>query len=114
MFCSSICLLHSFLARRRFDATEVEDPNVVELPASVGGGSLLFFTGAWVSGDNALNCTDGDQPQPDSEKLADAQRIGVAYRCDALITGVQCECVPEGNSNRDLRSVCVAACKKCN
>ena len=41
---------------------------------------MLFFTGAWVSGDDALNCTDGDQPQPDSAKLANAQRIGVAYR----------------------------------
>ena len=70
-----------YVVRRRFDATEVEDPNVIELPVSAGGGSLLFFTGAWVAGDEALNCTDGDQPQPDSAKLANAQRIGVAYRC---------------------------------
>jgi hypothetical protein len=74
----------------RFDATEVEDPNVVELPESAGGGSLLFFTGAWVSGDNALNCTDGDQPQPDSAKLANAQRIGVAYRYDPSISQREC------------------------
>eukprot|EP01043_Picozoa_sp_COSAG02_P052860 COSAG02_NODE_5760_length_4061_cov_7.851085_3_plen_133_part_00 len=74
----------------RFDATEVEDPNIVELPESAGGGSLLFFTGAWVSGDYALNCTGGDQPQPDSAKLAAAQRIGVAYRYGTSIN--QCEC----------------------
>lgn len=64
----------------RFDATEVEDPNVVELPASLGGGTLLFYTGAWIKGDAALDCTDGDKPQPDSVKLGNAQRIGVAFR----------------------------------
>ena len=62
----------------RFDATEVEDPNVVELPD--GSGTLLFYTGAWVKGDVALNCSDGDKLQPDSGPLANAQRIGVAYR----------------------------------
>lgn len=89
----------------RFDATEVEDPNVVELAHSQG--TLLFYTGAWwvyvlfytgdilavtlilfiaaaavirVNGDAALNCSTKDQPQPDSAKLAGAQRIGVAYR----------------------------------
>ena len=61
-----------------FDATEVEDPNVVELPD--GSGTLLFYTGAWVKGDVALNCSDGDKLQPDSGPLANAQRIGVAYR----------------------------------
>lgn len=30
---------------------------MVALPASAGGGTLLFYTGAWVSGDSALNCT---------------------------------------------------------
>ena len=60
----------------RFDATEVEDPNVVELAHSQG--TLLFYTGAWVDGDAALNCSTKDQPQPDSAKLAGAQRIGVA------------------------------------
>ena len=62
----------------RFDSTEVEDPNIVELPN--GGGTLLFYTGAWVEGDVALNCSAHDQLQPDSTKLANAQRIGVAYR----------------------------------
>lgn len=62
----------------RFDGTEVEDPNIVELPNK--GGTLLFYTGAWVHNDSALNCTERNQPQPDSGKLALAQRAAVAYR----------------------------------
>lgn len=65
----------------RFDATEVEDPNLMELPDQ--SGTVMFYTGAWVNGDHALNCTEHDQPQPDSAKLANAQRIGVAFRANS-------------------------------
>lgn len=61
-----------------WDGTEVEDPNVVDLPGQQG--SLLYYCGAWVKNDTALNCTDHDQPQPDSQRLANAQRIGMAHR----------------------------------
>ena len=60
-----------------WDATETEDPNVVNFR---NGSALLFYTGAYVENQTAKDCTNANQPEPASNALAAAQRIGVAYR----------------------------------